>query len=87
MLQDRAKAVWLGLVGATAVSWMLGSDHGTGNHPRLVGALILCVAFLKVRFIGLYFMELRASPALLRSLFQGYCVLGFFVLLGSYLLA
>jgi Prokaryotic Cytochrome C oxidase subunit IV len=36
--------------------------------------LILLIAFVKVRFVGLYFMELREAPMLLRGLFETYCI-------------
>lgn len=75
LLRTPAVLVWAVLVSATAFSWTLGSDHGLGHHAQtLAGVLILAVAFVKVRFIGLYFMELREAPSVLRGLFEVYCV-------------
>ena len=40
--------------------------------PQLV--MPVSIAFIKVRFVGLYFMELREAPMLLRGLFETYCI-------------
>lgn len=75
LLRTPASVVWLVLVAATAFSWSLGTEHGLGSDAQeLASIAILAVAFIKVRFIGLYFMELRESPVVLRGLFEGYCV-------------
>jgi hypothetical protein len=74
LLRTPASVVWLVLVAATAFSWTLGTDRGLGvDGRRAAGVAILTVAFIKVRFIGLYFMELRAAPYLLRGIFDAYC--------------
>jgi hypothetical protein len=49
--------------------------------------IIFVVAFVKVRFVGLYFMELRQAPVILRSLFEGWCVVVCLLLAGLYLWA
>ncbi len=54
--------VWGALIAATCVSWSL-------------GAAALVIAFVKVRFIGLEFMELRGASAILRGLFEGWVIL------------
>lgn len=89
LLRTPASVVWLLLVAATAFSWGLGTEHGLGSEAQqLASVAILAVAFIKVRFIGLYFMELREAPLALRGLFEGYCavvgalVIGLFVLAG-----
>ena len=74
--------VWAALVVATVVSWAVGSEHGTGS---LVALLVLGVAMIKVRFVGLDFMELRHAPLPLRAAFDGYCVVLWGVLTGMYL--
>jgi len=74
LLRTPASVVWIVLVAATAFSWTLGTDHGLGpDTQRLAGIAILAVAFIKVRFIGLYFMELREAPSVLRGVFELYC--------------
>jgi hypothetical protein len=72
---DRMGAVWAVLVGATLASWLLGG----GN------AVVVAVAFLKVRLVGLYFMELRTAPVPLRVLFEGWVVVTCGVLIALYL--
>jgi parvulin-like peptidyl-prolyl isomerase len=74
--------VWVVLVAATIVSWAVGSDHGPGSA---VAVVVLAVAAIKVRFVGLDFMELRNAPLRLRAIFEGYCVVLWSVLAGMYL--
>ena len=63
LLRSSITAIWFVLIGATLLSWWLGTDHVI-DDASLAGALILLVAFIKVRFVGLYFMELHApDPA------------------------
>jgi hypothetical protein len=88
VVRTRATGVWFILVIATTVSWMLGTDHGLGNHShRFASVVILMVALFKVRLVGLYFMELRDAPLPLRGLFEGYCVVVCGLTIGMYLLA
>lgn len=82
LLRARSTVVWAALVVATVVSWAVGSEHGTGS---LVALLVLGVAMIKVRFVGLDFMELRHAPLPLRAAFEGYCVVLWGVLTGMYL--
>ena len=82
LLRARSTWVWAVLVAATLVSWAVGSDHGTGS---LIAVVVLAVAMIKVRFVGLDFMELRNAPILLRATFEGYCIALWCVLTGMYL--
>lgn len=84
LLKDRVTAVWLALVAATLVSVWLGTDHGF-DDPEVAGAAVLVVAFVKVRFVGMWFMELRRAPVALRLLFEGYVLVVLGVVLGFYL--
>src|SRR5437764_13995502 len=63
MLRHRTTVIWLLLVFATAGSWVLGSENR--------GTALMLVAFIKVRLVGLHFMELRSAPLALRTLFRG----------------
>jgi caa(3)-type oxidase subunit IV len=74
LLRTPATAIWMVLILATITSWVLGADHGINNHT-LASTAILLIAFIKVRLVGLYFMELRDAPTVLRSLFEAYCVI------------
>jgi hypothetical protein len=69
----RLHVVWLALVAATGVSWLLGAGHGAGADSARAGtAIALGVAFVKVRYVGLEFMELRHAPPSLRWIFEGW---------------
>lgn len=72
LLRNVITAVWGALIAATLVSWWLGTDHGV-DDVRTASVAILLVAFVKVRFVGMYFMELRHAPLPLRLLFEGWC--------------
>ncbi|MCZ0732227.1 cytochrome C oxidase subunit IV family protein [Mycolicibacterium iranicum] len=82
LLKNRAGASWLFLVAATVVSWAVGAEHGTGS---MVAVLVLGIAAIKVRLVGLDFMELRHAPIPLRAAFEGYCVVMWAVLSALYL--
>jgi hypothetical protein len=82
LLRARSTPVWFILVVATIVSWAVGSDHETGSA---IAVLVLAVAVIKVRFVGLDFMELRRAPLPLRGMFEGYCVVLWCALAGMYL--
>lgn len=79
LLGNRAGATWLLLVAATVLSWAVGAEHGTGS---LVAVLVLAIAAVKVRLVGLDFMELRHAPIPLRAAFEAYCA-GIWVLLSA----
>ena len=76
LVPTRVFAVWAALIAATAASWWLGADHPLGGDVRHLGsALVLVIAFVKVRCIGRYFMDLRSAPTRLRLLFTLWTVL------------
>ncbi|MDZ7887418.1 MAG: cytochrome C oxidase subunit IV family protein [Mycobacterium sp.] len=79
LLKNRAGASWLFLVSATVLSWVVGAEHGTGS---LVAVLVLAIAAIKVRLVGLDFMELRHAPIPLRAAFEAYCI-GMWALLSA----
>jgi hypothetical protein len=80
---------WFVLILATLTSWRLGTDHGLGSDEdhELASVAIFLVAFVKVRLVGLYFMELREAPLPLRGIFEGYCAVVCAAVIGMYLLA
>jgi caa(3)-type oxidase subunit IV len=86
LLRTPATAAWAVLIVATVVTWTLGTNHGFGNHT-LASVVILLIAFIKVRLVGLYFMELRGAPTVLRWLFDAYCAVACTVVIGVFLLA
>jgi heme/copper-type cytochrome/quinol oxidase subunit 4 len=72
LLRGPITAIWGLLIGMTLISWWMGTNHGV-NSEQTASVLVLLVAFFKVRFVGLYFMELRDAPLPLRGLFEGWC--------------
>ena len=88
VVQTNASLVWLVLCALTIVSWTLGTSHGFGaGHHVPASVVIFAVAIFKVRLVGLYFMELKAAPTVLRGLFEGYCVALFGLLTTMFLFA
>ncbi len=63
----RVAVVWLVLVAATFCSW---EWVRTSGDYRFASTAVLLIAFVKVRLIGLEFMELRAAPLALRLIFE-----------------
>lgn len=85
LLRSWTTGVWAFLVLATVVSWALGTDHGFVHSAREASLIVLVVAFVKVRFVGLYFMELKDAPLPLRVLIEAYCLAVCCLTLGFYL--
>jgi hypothetical protein len=83
LLRNRISLIWLVLIAATLISWWIGT--GDAGNPQLGTAAVFVVVFIKVRLIGLYFMELRDAPLPLRLLFEGYCLIVCSTLLAMYL--
>lgn len=81
LFRARSTYVWLALVVVTVVSWAVGAEHGIGST---VAVIVLALALVKVRFVGLDFMELRTAPQMLRGVFEAYCVILWVVLAGMY---
>lgn len=84
LARSRSTAIWSLLIAATLLScWLgvheLGFVSGSLGGP---GAVILLVAFVKVRFVGRYFMELREAPTPLPVLMDAYCLVVGGILIG-----
>jgi hypothetical protein len=65
-LADRPTLVWLVLLAATMLTAVVGLEH---DPSRTAGLVLLTVAFVKLRLVGIHFMELRTAPTPLRLLF------------------
>ncbi|CAN5636505.1 hypothetical protein BH11ACT6_BH11ACT6_15390 [soil metagenome] len=81
LVRNRAGVSWLLLVAATLASSIVGAEHGTGS---LVAVVVLAIAAVKIRLVGLDFMELRHAPIPLRVAFEVYCVVLWAGLSGLY---
>lgn len=73
LVRNPVTAIWALLIAMTLVTWWMGTDHGV-EDVQVASVLILLLAFFKVRFVGLYFMELREAPVPLRAIFETWCV-------------
>ncbi|WP_179472555.1 cytochrome C oxidase subunit IV family protein [Mycolicibacterium vinylchloridicum] len=82
LMRNRAGVSWLILVTLTLASFAVGADHSTGS---LIAVGVLAIAAVKVRLVGLDFMELRHAPIPLRAIFEVYCVALWALLSGLYL--
>ena len=88
LFRHRTTVVWAALVAITCVSWALGASHGLGaGGVTAATAAVLALAFLKVRYVGLEFMELRHADAVLRIAFELWVLLVGATVVGVYLLA
>ena len=72
---------WAIILVATLVSFAVGVERGEYDT---VAVVVLGIAAVKVRLVGLDFMELRHAPIYLRLLFEVYCVVLWAVLSGLY---
>ena len=82
LLRARSTVVWCVLVVATLISWAVSGEHRTGSGVVVV---VLGIAMIKVRFVGLDLMELRNAPIPIRAAFEVNCVALFLILSGMYL--
>lgn len=83
-LGDRITGVWLLLVGATVLSWELGHGFALSNLDHL-RAGIIAVAFIKVRYVILDFMEIRRAPRFMRLTAELWVLLVCLALIALYL--
>jgi hypothetical protein len=84
LLADRITLVWLLLIVITLATW---ESVGVTGGARLATFAVLVIAFVKVRFIGLEFMELRHAPLPLRIAFEAWTVIMCATLVTLYALA
>ena len=71
-VRTRPFAIWIVLVGATLCSLLLFEEFHSGESHRIASVGVIAVAFIKVRFVGLDFMELRDAPLPVRLVFEGW---------------
>lgn len=79
LLLKPVSAAWLFLMLATSLSWWLGQDHafssGISSDYRIVSNGLILIAFIKVRIVIRYFMEVREAPLALKLVCDGWIVL------------
>ncbi|OUS05542.1 hypothetical protein A9Q90_06655 [Gammaproteobacteria bacterium 54_18_T64] len=79
LLLKPVSAAWLLLMLATCLSWWLGQGDGlnaiqTGDY-RLISSGLILIAFIKVRIVIRYFMEVRQAPLALKLVCDGWVAL------------
>jgi hypothetical protein len=87
LARSYASVAWLVLVGLTLISWSLGTHDGLAFNHTVISLIIIFIAVVKIRIIGLNFMELRNAPRWLRGIFECYSAALLFVLSSFYLFA
>ena len=79
LLAKPVSAVWLLLMLATGLSWWLGLDHGMPSDQssdyRYISIGLIIIAFIKVRIVIRYFMEVREAPLALKLVCDAWVVL------------
>jgi hypothetical protein len=65
--------IWSLLVAATLISW--GFGHGRGINPQAAGIAVIVIAFVKIRYVILDFMELRTAPLGMRIAAEAWSIL------------
>ncbi|MFT5118056.1 MAG: hypothetical protein ACI9NY_001590, partial [Kiritimatiellia bacterium] len=67
LIKSKETSVWLLLMMITMGSWVLGANHSIlFNTPANEAAVLMALAFFKVRLIIRYFMEVRHAPKMLK---------------------
>ena len=74
LLRHKVTPIWLLLILATALSWEFGHGLGFGSHYSYATVAIVLIAFIKIRFVFLDFMELRNAPLPLRIIFEAWAL-------------
>ncbi len=80
---DVITVLWVVLSLATVLSWAIGVEAST---HALAAVAILLIAFVKLRLVGIHFMEIGNAPVVLRVLFESYVVVTFVALLAIFLI-
>lgn len=85
LFRNRITLVWFLLVAATALSWEVG--HGLAfDDLRYARAAVIVVAFIKVRYVILDFMEIRHAPLAVRAVAEIWAITVCAALVGLYLI-
>jgi Prokaryotic Cytochrome C oxidase subunit IV len=72
----RLTLVWVVLLALTFGSFLVGIEQ-SADFAGAAAIVIIGIALLKVRLIGLHFMDVRIAPTALRVLFEGYVLVVF----------
>ena len=85
-LRHAVTYIWALLIAATTVSWVLGAHHDLlVDSWRVATVGVLIIAFAKVHFVGMHFMEVRHAPRALSWVFNGWVLGVCAIIIGLYL--
>ena len=77
-MKSRETVVWIALMIVTCVSWMLGANHGLPGASAGIGrAILFGLAFIKIRLVMYYFMEIRHGPRALKWSMDGWIIFSY----------
>jgi hypothetical protein len=77
LVNQRATYAYAGLLLVTALAFWLTVGHGAASlneAQSVIWAEVILLAYVKVRWILLDFMELRSAPIRLRLLFESFAI-------------
>ena len=74
LLFDRITLIWFLLIAATALSWEFGHGLGFGDRYHYATVVVIVIAFIKVRYVFLDFMELRTALLPLRLMLEAWAI-------------
>ena len=76
ILNDKITYVWLLLAFLTGLSWLLADGYNPADPAAFtyVAVGLLALAFIKIRLVIMYFMEVRDAPWVLRGIFEVWVV-------------
>jgi hypothetical protein len=75
LIGSRITVAWLALVAATCLSWESAGGLAWTNDHRVLSAVVLVIAFVKVRVVMREFMDLREAPFPIRLFVDGWATL------------
>ena len=84
LLNHAVTKIWLLLIVATGLSWLMGGNHETPLSAGQMARVVLIIALLKVRFVIQYFMEVKDAGKPLKWVTDAWVVSVVLVLLGLY---
>lgn len=72
LMLSKASAIWLLLMLCSGLLWWLGFDHGAVQAIPYGVAALIAIAFLKIRFVVMDFMQVNKAPRLLHLILDGW---------------
>ncbi|MGH8595932.1 MAG: cytochrome C oxidase subunit IV family protein [Gammaproteobacteria bacterium] len=83
-MSHKITPIWLLLILATWLSWEFGHGLGFGSRYDFATIAVMVIAFIKVRFVFLDFMEIRTAPQPLRLAFEAWTIVVCGAIIGLY---